>query len=487
MPLSESVEGPHNNSYLSLSGVTPHLRGQLALVATAALVLVPGCFGPDSTIGPSSDNEEPQLAPFAVTLIDKERFGSEPSVALGPGGSVFVCGPSGLGFGSDLWVSADEGASFRYVGTRVYTGAPQTPLWIPYTPVIRSGGGDLGGGDCDVGVDAGGRAYLVDLWLGGVSIASSGDRGATWTGLPVSTLPGVTDRPWVLGGDKDEVFVTASWGGQGTNIEQYGLNMPPAGGIWVARSTDGGQTFPHQALAAGNDHRLGLNSNIAQVGDDLYVMYAKKVAEGRFAIMVAASHDRGASWVQRSVTEQDFYAGQCFAPFNIFPVIAADDAGGVYVAWAYEDPRTDRFDLFMAASADGGETWNDPVRVTDRPGTRAFPWIAAQGPGRVGLVWYETNATIHRRTGDLYACNEEHPADAAWHLHYAFSANALDVTPTFTDILVQPEPVHVGELGRPYAEVLQVRFTADGRAATAYVADVPEGKARPMFAIQSSH
>ena len=43
---------------------------------------------------------------------------------------------------------------------------------------------------------------------------------------------------------------------------------------------------------------------------------------------------------------------------------------------------------------------------------------------------------------------------------------------------------HKGDLDRPYAEVLQVRFTPDGRAATAYVADVKEGTARPMFAIQ---
>jgi hypothetical protein len=342
----------------------------------------------------------------------------------------------------------------------------------------------MGGGDCDLGTDASGRVYLADSWLGGVSVSSSSDRGATWRGAPLSVAYSPLDRPWVLGGDKDEVFVTAA---QPSTLKDgaLGLNAPANGGIFVARSTDGGQTF-RTVQAVGNEGRLTLNSNIAGDTQHLYLMYGKKVSDGKLAVMVAVSSDRGTTWEQRVVAEQNYLPGACSSPLNIFPVVAADGSGGVYLAWALENADSRRVDLFMASSRDGGATWSKPVLVADRPGTRYFPWIAADGPGRVGLVWYETNATLLWKPGDGLSCTTSTPPDAAWFLRYAFSGNALDEAPAFAETLVQSGPTHLGTLGQPYAEVLQVRFTPDGRAATAYVADVPEGKARPMFAIQAS-
>jgi hypothetical protein len=345
----------------------------------------------------------------------------------------------------------------------------------------------VGGGDCDVAADAGGRLYLADLWVGSVSISSSPDGGKTWMGVPVS-VPGAADRPWVVGGEKNEVFVTAAQPALGS--ESRGLNSPPVGGLWVARSTDGGLTFPQNVLAVGNENRIGLNGNLARDKDHLYLFYTKKLGDGKLGIMVAISKDHGLTWEQRVAAEQPFYVRQCFSPLSVFPIVATDGAGGVYLAWSLQNPATKRFDLFMTASRDGGATWTTPVLVTDRPGTRDIPSIAAAGPGRVGLVWYETNQTFIAQSEEATLVCNRHEEDAnpppAWRLHYAYSQNAFDAAPTFSETLVQQEPIHVGPLGGPYWEVLQVRFTPDGRAATAYIADVPAGAARPMFAIQTT-
>lgn len=454
------------------------MRGLVVLAILFALWS--GCLGPsgDSSRGGGLDPLGGGIA-FRSSVLDPTRGVYEPALAVAPDGSIFVCGPGHVGFGTDVWVSTDGGASFQYSGNQVKTGVPV----LPHDPVVRSGSGDVGGGDCDMGADAGGRVYLADLWLGSVSVSSTTDKGASWRGVPVSIVGAPLDRPWVLGGDKDEVFLTAAQL-QGFGYEERGLNTPPVGGIWVARSTDGGMTFPQRVLAVGNQDRIGLNSNLARDGDFLYVMYTKKVAEGRIAVTVAVSKDRGVTWEQHVAAEQDFYPRQC-EPLNLFPSVAADGAGGVYLAWAMENPKTQRIDLFLASSRDHGVTWNAPVSVADRPGTRAFPWVAAQAPGRVGLVWYESNDTLLTHVENVQ-CLDNATSDTAWRIHYASSQDALDAAPRFSETLVQAAPIHQGVLDRPYAEVLQVRFTPDGRAVTAYVADVAEGTARPMFAVQAS-
>jgi hypothetical protein len=346
---------------------------------------------------------------------------------------------------------------------------------------VRSKTGDLGGGDCDVTVDEGGRSYLADLWVGGVSISSTSDGGSTWRGVPASIGMTPLDRPWITGGSKDEVFVTAAQ--PYVRMEDRGQDTPPLGDIWVARSTDGGLTFSPAVAAASNEARLSLNSNLARDGTNLYLMFAKKSSEGKLELVVAISRDSGSTWEQRVAATQGFFAGSCSSPLITFPVVATDGAHGVYLAWALENPATNRSDLFMASSADDGNTWKAPVLVTDHNGTRAFPWIAAQGPGRVGLAWYETNATFLTKN-DAGTCTWNAPSDAAWNLHYAFTTNAQAPEPAFHETLVQPKPIHIGQLGQYYAELLQLRYAKTGQAAIAYVADVAQGTARPMIAIE---
>ena len=471
-PLTTSLMKPHQV-------FARDLRAALVFFVLVVAPGVAGCLHSGQIDASSQLDTGVGGTTFRTTVIDPARIGFELGPTIGLDGTIYVCGLRGVGHGTNLWVSWDNGTSFQYVGRDPNAGLPMQDQ-LPSAPVIRSGTGDVGGGDCDMTVDTGGRVYLADLWAGSISISSSTDGGRSWRGVPASILTGFTDRPWIVGGDKDEVFVSGS---TFNAISDAGFSIP-IGGMYVARSTDGGFTFPQTVLAVPNTDRIGVNGNIAWNGERLYLPYTKKTGEGKLALMVAVSADRGATWEQRVIAEQSFFPGQCVAPTNLFPVAATDTAGGVYVSWVLTNPDTERSDLFMVASPDEGDTWNAPIMLTDRAGSRAFPWIAVKAPGSVGVTWYETSVGVLRQSRGPASCGETTPEDAEWFLHYASSTDALTAVPTFAETIVQPQPIHLGELDRPYGEVLQMRFAPDGRAVIAYIADVNEGRARPMLAVQ---
>jgi BNR repeat protein len=449
--------------------------GPLFLVIIIAIFA--GCISTPDNLDPSRNNPLGAVGLFRAVVVPRDSPGFEPGIAVASTGAFFLCAPNGAGFGTDLWRSLDEGTTFEYLGT---------PL-APGGPVVRSTTGDLGGGDCDMATDEGDRVYLVDLWGGSSSIVSSNDQGMTWSGAPLSQLRSPMDRPWAVGGLGDEVFVSGAQL-QPSGFNNHGLSAPPVGGIWVARSVDGGRTFPQQVLAVENAGRLDLNGNLVVGGGTLALLYTREVSASRLALMVATSTDRGASWHSTTVAEQDFIPRACF-PVMIFPVIAPGGDGALFLAWTLQNPATNRTDLFFASSPDG-QHWNAPRLLADREGTRLYPWISASPTGRVGVVWYESNVTtrydwVDPLGPDGVQCEFKDAGDAEWHLHYAWSDDAAAPSANFTESLVQPEILHRGPLGRPYAERIDLDFLPDGRAVVAYVGDVPQGTARLLVAVEA--
>lgn len=441
-----------------------------------ATLMAAGCLQPALPGGPAVDAGPVTTPGWTVTLVDADRRAFEPGLSSSPDGTWYICALKGFPNGTNVWVSHDQGRSFRFIGDDLPIGT------------ARSGGGDVGGGDCDIGTDASGRAYLVDLWAGSASIATSTDGGSTWTGVPVSQLAPTMDRPWLAGGSSNEVLIEgAQLAARG--CEQHGFNCPPPGGIWVSRSTDGGRTFLQQMKVVDNANRLELNGNIARGGDGaLYVIYTEKVGEGKLALTVASSADDGLTWTPHEVARQDFPPGSCY-PLNVFPVVGADASGGVNAAWVLDNSHTGRYDLFLASSRDHGQHWSAPLVVTDRPGARAYPWLAVRADGLLALAWYETNVTTRQvygtdPLGQAHATCEWEGADqAAWYVRTAFSSNASAPNPHIVEQTAQTTPVHVGSLDRPYAERMGLAFGSDGRAGVVYVADLA-AKPRVVFAIQ---
>jgi hypothetical protein len=93
-------------------------------------------------------------------------------------------------------------------------------------------------------------------------------------------------------------------------------------------------------------------------------------------IVVAASHDGGLTW--RALTV--YQGGAHEDDGNMWPGLAVDAAGSLHAAWS------DRHDVYLARSNDGGTTWTALLRSS------VLPALAAGAAGHVALAWYGTAA-----------------------------------------------------------------------------------------------
>src|SRR5262249_17536778 len=85
---------------------------------------------------------------------------------------------------------------------------------------------------------------------------------------------------------------------------------------------------------------------------------------------------------------------------NQFPHAAVDPAtGDLYVTYANHGAGTDKADIYLVASSDGGATWSEPFRVND-DATTTDQWLPT-------LAITPNGATI----GVFYYSRQEDPAD----------------------------------------------------------------------------
>ncbi len=144
--------------------------------------------------------------------------------------------------------------------------------------------------------------------------------------------------------------------------------------VLVAKSTDGGQTFPTFAIAAtGNSAKnfpdkefIGVDTWASSpFKDTIYVSWTDflnpldPLARDNGQIKVVVSHDRGTSWstplaITRSAQFPDAISGS-------LPVVAPD--GTAYVFYADFVSRTGPLSIRFSKSADGGATWSGPMDV----------------------------------------------------------------------------------------------------------------------------
>jgi hypothetical protein len=141
--------------------------------------------------------------------------------------------------------------------------------------------------------------------------------------------------------------------------------------------------------------------------------------------------------------------GQDFAP------IAIDRAGNLYVTWSqaavYSTGNVSgSSQIYMAVSTDHGAHWGSPVRVsasTPTLETNVFPWIAAGDAGRIDIVWYGTQT--------LGSCPSQPCGSSAiqahWSVMMAQSLNAVvngapNASPNFSMTQVSEVSNHYGAI-----------------------------------------
>jgi hypothetical protein len=371
------------------------------------------------------------MAPVVVTGVDA----GEPGIDIAPDGTMYINAPDGLlsslpGSPSLVFRSTDGGATWTRLPDSLKANLP-------------------GGGDSDMTISPDGTLSETDLWLGSSTVATSSDRGQTWTANPVQgTL--VQDRQWVA----------ASAGGR-----VYHVTHQIPTGLWVARSIDYGLTYPQQNIAATVADQTGCicppGNIVAEdgglTGDRIGGVYATSTGGVGFY----RSTNGG-------LTFTNDYPGPASSAdtTRAFPVVADGGNGKLAVVW---NPVVNgRSSVMLATSSDFGATWSAPRTIVSA-GTSVYPWVAYRN-GKIAVSLYHTDAT---------ATPDTVPESATWYESYLES---IDDGATFSGLQtadstsVKSGPICTGGTGcsadRELLDFQQVAITADGKSAMSYTRSI---------------
>ena len=214
--------------------------------------------------------------------------------------------------------------------------------------------------------------------------------GGAWERPVVVDRTTVTDKQWIVA-DQDWQEKSPFAG----NVYMSWTDVQ-GGRIVLARSTDGNATWsPLVPLASGE-----LQGSIPAVGPDgtVYVVYGRDIFGGvDGTIEWVKSADGGRTFTPPATAAR--LRGVPFQlPNSVFrtpaslPAFAAstvDDS--LFAAWS--DYRNGDADAYLARSTDGGETWDEPIRLNDDPsgnGADQFqPQVAVAPNGRVAVMWFD--------------------------------------------------------------------------------------------------
>lgn len=199
----------------------------------------------------------------------------------------------------------------------------------------------------------------------------------------------------------------------------------------MAVSDDGGETWtePIDLLdAAGMDDVYGSDVPMPVVGPEgtAYVFTKERPERGDETppsrLLMFTSEDGGETWDGEVVFEG--------VPQLDNPDAAVDPTNGnLYLAWSQRgEERSDPADIYFMASTDAGETWTDPMRLTDdatQGYSKYHPGINVAPNGRVDVAWYDFRndpffdpeeagaGSMGRAAGERY-----------WDVYYSYSTDA---------------------------------------------------------------
>lgn len=134
---------------------------------------------------------------------------------------------------------------------------------------------------------------------------------------------------------------------------------------------------------------------LAGPGGALFAAWMERVPTGEstydFQIVVARSDDGGDTW-NRSVVHRLPEASEVLA-FYANPTIGVDPLGRVYLAWLYSpDSQVNTASILFSVSPDGGRHWTVP-RVLNQPSNEvsadAAPTLALGFGGKVVVAWMD--------------------------------------------------------------------------------------------------
>ncbi len=260
-------------------------------------------------------------------------------------------------------------------------------------------------------------------------VARSDDGGVTF-GQPVAVSSDPKDhasRAYLTIGRDGTVYVFA--GEVNTPVPFGSTNPPAATRLFQSTSTDGGKTFTSKIIytatpgKSGDEYTvlLGISTAVDLKTDAVYLTWEDS-ARPAPAILFSRSSDKGATWT-KPVKVNDADPGRQWDFNEEEPAVSVAPNGRIDVAWLdYRNDYTFKAgptaqnafqDVYLSSSSDGGETWSQNMRVSDRSIDRRLSDVWATGVhSAVGLqaldtgayvAWDDTrNATADTKAQDVY-------------------------------------------------------------------------------------
>lgn len=190
----------------------------------------------------------------------------------------------------------------------------------------------------------------------------STDKGITWTD-DIRLAYGTQDsQDPVIAVSGNNVFI--SW-----NDTRHGNYE-----VYFKKSTDNGTTWGVDTCLT-LDSFLSFNPCIAVSGSDLHLVWLDNRNNLSSNIYYKKSTDFGETWSSDFVLSED--------NTNSYNVSMSVFESNVHVVWS---ERVGFFDVFYCRSTDAGNTWNKAANLSDNPTSSWTPAIAANG-SHLHLVW----------------------------------------------------------------------------------------------------
>ncbi len=259
-----------------------------------------------------------------------------------------------------------------------------------------------------------------DVWCG---VYTSMDGGKNWQigmipGHPTDfTSQGITSPLKIFMGSGDPVLAAASDGSIYYAGIAFERTVAGPSAIFVARSQDGGITWPSSDISIVSYYGDGVTSfhdkewiAVDPNNGNIYCVWAMFTAYSQANIMFSKSTDGGATWTPERVISEYYQAE--FG--NQGTYITVDNDGTIHIIWIdFEDNE-----LLYVSSTDEGNSFSDPRPIAD---VLPIPYTTPGGTFRTPtLPGLTVDISGGESDGYLYACwNDYASGDADAMLIYS--------------------------------------------------------------------
>jgi len=291
-----------------------------------------------------------------------------------------------------------------------------------------------------------GRIYFATLGFTNgdvIQVFRSDNNGVSWQ-APVNGTPGGSSE------DKEWITVDNFPGSGNGNVYLVARNFGAGNGIYFTRSTDGGATF---GPSGGTLVVAGNQGAFVTVGPN-HAVYAFWYAGA--SLQVRKSTDQGVTFGSAVTVATGLTGGingdlgltglrngtASFSPFrsNEFPHAAVNparnNADNIYVTYDNKGLFTDKADILLVQSTDGGATWSTPVKVND-DATTTDQWqptvVVSPAGDKLGIFYYS---------------RQEDPANNNVFKYYGRVGDIVGGTVTFTPSFAASDTASLPEFGR---------------------------------------